>query len=165
MGWSLLEKWYKVISFLTWVLMASMCLLIGFQIINRFMLHIPAPFSEEFCRYNFVWLTMVASAKAMHDRQHLAVDIMPYLLAHKPKLSNSIKLFAQCLALFFLAILFKQTVAFCINSIGTSCLTIRFPILYVYIILPIGFLSMFLFELKNTVDTLKSFSKKHEVNL
>ncbi|WP_455760146.1 TRAP transporter small permease [Cloacibacillus evryensis] len=104
-----LEKWYKVIRFLTWILMGSMCLLIGFQILNRFAFHIPAAWTEEFCRYNFVWLTMVASAKAMHDRQQLAVDIMPYLLAHKPMLKNSIKLFAQILALFFLAIIFKQT--------------------------------------------------------
>ncbi|WP_392438385.1 TRAP transporter small permease [Cloacibacillus evryensis] len=154
-----LEKWYKVISFLTWILMGSMCLLIGFQILNRFAFHIPAAWTEEFCRYNFVWLTMVASAKAMHDRQQLAVDIMPYLLAHKPMLKNSIKLFAQILALFFLAIIFKQTVLFCLNSIGTSCLTVRVPILYVYIILPIGFLSMFLFELNNSVETLKNFSK------
>ena len=95
----------------------------------------------------------------MHDRQQLAVDIMPYLLAHKPMLKNSIKLFAQILALFFLAIIFKQTVLFCLNSIGTSCLTVRVPILYVYIILPIGFLSMFLFELNNSVETLKNFSK------
>ena len=56
MAWCILEKWYKVINFLTWVLMGSMCLLIGFQIINRFALHLPAPWSEEFCRYNFVRL-------------------------------------------------------------------------------------------------------------
>lgn len=46
MAWCILEKWYKVINFLTWVLMGSMCLLIGFQIINRFALHLPAPWSE-----------------------------------------------------------------------------------------------------------------------
>ncbi|MDO4560139.1 MAG: TRAP transporter small permease subunit [bacterium] len=159
MAWCVLEKWYKVISFLTWVLMGSMCLLIGFQILNRFAFHIPAAWSEEFCRYNFVWLTMVASAKAMHDRQQLAVDIMPYLLEHRPRLKNSVKLFAQILALFFLAVIFKQTIFFCLNSIGTACLTVRMPILYVYIILPIGFLSMLLFELKNAVETLKTFCK------
>ena len=161
MAWCILEKWYKVINCLTWVLMGSMCLLIGFQIINRFALHLPAPWSEEFCRYNFVWLTMVASAKATHDRQHLAVDIMPYLLERRPLLKNSVKLFAQILALFFFAVIFKQTVFFCLNSIGTSCLTVRMPILYVYIILPVGFLSMFLFELKNTSVTIKNLSKKY----
>ncbi len=161
MAWCILEKWYKVINFLTWVLMGSMCLLIGFQIINRFALHLPAPWSEEFCRYNFVWLTMVASAKATHDRQHLAVDIMPYLLERRPLLKNSVKLFAQILALFFFAVIFKQTVFFCLNSFGTSCLTARMPILYVYIILPVGFLSMFLFELRNTSVTIKNLSKKY----
>ncbi|MDO5115628.1 MAG: TRAP transporter small permease subunit [Synergistaceae bacterium] len=160
MVWRVLEKWYKVISLLTWLLMGSMCLLIGFQILNRFLFHVPAAWTEEFCRYNFVWLTMVASSKAMHDRQQLAVDIMPYLLASKPMLKNIIKLFAQILALFFLAVIFKQTVLFCLNSIGTSCLTVRIPILYVYIILPIGFLSMFLFELEHTANTMKFFLKR-----
>lgn len=86
---------------------------------------------------------------------------MPYLLERKPLLKNSVKLFAQVLALFFFAVIFKQTVFFCLNSIGTSCLTVRMPILYVYIILPVGFLSMFLFELKNTSVTIKNLSKKY----
>ncbi|MCF0247118.1 MAG: TRAP transporter small permease [Synergistes sp.] len=152
-----IEKWYKVICFFTWVLMGSLCLLIGFQILNRFAFHVPAAWSEEFCRYNFVWLTMTAAAKAMHDRQHLSVDIMPHLFKHRPRLKNSIKLFARVLALFFLAVIFKQTVSFCLKSIGASCYTVRIPILYIYIILPIGFLSMFIFELKNTAETLKNF--------
>ena len=158
---NLLHKWYKIIDFLTWVLAASLCLLVGFQILNRFILHLSAPWSEEFCRYNFVWLTMIASSKAMYDRQHIAVDIVPYLLEHKPLLRYALKLVSQVLVLFFMGTLFIQTVRFCINSIGTNCVTVRMPIIYVYIILPVGFLSMFLFELKNTVADLRAnFSKK-----
>lgn len=159
---SIVEKWYGVICTLTWILCASMCLLLGFQILNRFIFKISAAWSEEFCRYNFVWLTLVASAKAQHDRQQLAVDIMPYLLEKKPLLNNSLKILAQLLALAFLGVMFVQSVFFCIRSIGITCLTVRIPVIYVYIILPIGLLSMFIFELVNMIDTFGNFRQKEQ---
>lgn len=159
MIWRILDKWYKIICFLTWFLAGTMSLLIGFQILNRFLIQTPAPWTEEFCRYNFVWLTIIASAKAIHDKEQLAVDIMPYLLANKPRIKNTMRLIAELLLLFFLGVMFKQTVAFCQKSVGTSCLTIRFPVLYVYLVLPVGFMSMFLFEVKNMVETLRKLTK------
>lgn len=159
---NIIEKWYGVICFLTWFLCGTMCLLLGFQILNRFILHVPAAWSEEFCRYNFVWLTIIASAKAQHDRQQLAVDIMPYLLEHKPIVKNGVRLFAQVLALFFLGVIVVQTIGFCMNSLGTTCLTVRVPIIYIYAILPVGFFTMFIFELKNLVDNVIELRHKEQ---
>jgi TRAP-type C4-dicarboxylate transport system permease small subunit len=95
---------------------------------------------------------MIASARAMHDRSHISVEILPIIFAKKERISKTVSLITLLLVNFFLAVMVVQTVRFCINSIGTNCTTVRIPILYVYLILPVGFSLMLWFEIKNLVE-------------
>ena len=162
---SLNKKLYQVTDFLTWVLGVTMCLLVGFQILNRFMLHISAPWSEEFCRYNFIWLAIVGSAKATHDCEHLSMDLLTILIKSE-SIKKFFNLIVNIVILFFFAIMTYQSAVFTWSNAARNAITINIPMICVYIILPLGFGAMFLFELQHALRNLISiFSKdlKEEV--
>lgn len=137
------------------VFIGIMTTLVLFQIVNRLFFQLPLPWTEEFCRYSFVWTSMFASAKAVRDHLHIAVDLLPGLFPDK----SFVKLFqfiVHILCLIFFAVLIWQGAMWCGKCINNWCLTLHIKIVYIYSIIPVGFLFMLLFELENLiVDTKK----------
>ena len=66
----------KAVEILTTVLMFVLVGLVFFQVLNRFILHIPAAWTEEMARYNFVWLSLFGSVIALKSGRHLSVDLV-----------------------------------------------------------------------------------------
>lgn len=71
------------------------------QVLFRYMLLIPLPWTEELARFTLVWVTFLGAASVTRRKLHIAVD---YFMAKLPvKTSQVVSLFSYALILVFLA--------------------------------------------------------------
>lgn len=129
----------KAVDVLIGLLMASLVILIFFQVLNRFILHIPAAWTEEMGRYNFVWLSLFGSVKALQEGAHLSVDIIVMNFKGKKRIVADI--IAEMLTLVFSIILLVTGYTYTLSNIGVNCEFGEFPLFLIYMAIPItGFL-------------------------
>mgnify|MGYP001136188171 CR=1 FL=1 len=67
------------------ILMVVIFLCATFQVLNRFMLHFSAPWTEELCRYAFIWVAFLGVANGVKRGTHLNVDLIDSVLPKKVK--------------------------------------------------------------------------------
>ena len=79
----LIDKWFEE-SLIT-LFMAYFVFATVFQVIARFVLKIPAPWTEETAKYAFIWMTFIGSAVAVKNGSHVKVDILENALKGKAK--------------------------------------------------------------------------------
>lgn len=58
------------------ILMVAAVIIVTMQVLTRYLLKIPLPWSEEIARYMFLWLTWVGAAYATKERKHVRIDIV-----------------------------------------------------------------------------------------
>ena len=58
------------------ILMSLAVIVVALQVITRYVLQIPLPWSEELARYMFLWLTWVGAAFATKERKHVNIDVV-----------------------------------------------------------------------------------------
>jgi len=101
----MLNKIMDIIEiYVTAALFALICIIVGIQIVLR-TTGLPLAWTEETARYLFIWIIYLASSKAVKDRKHLSVEIIPILLKEKGKLIINILSNILC-AFFFLVTLY-----------------------------------------------------------
>ena len=60
------------------VLLAAVLAITAARVVGRYMLGLPMPWSEELTRLLFMWLVMLAAARATH----MQIDLLPRALPH-----------------------------------------------------------------------------------
>lgn len=148
----------KIVDALLGILMASLVALIFFQVLNRFILHIPAAWTEEMGRYNFVWLSLFGSVKALKERAHLSVDILVTNLKGRKKVLADI--IVEILTLVFSVILLVTGYSYTISNIGVNCEFGTFPIFIIYMAVPIVAFLLCVISLDQVVMNIKKCVKE-----
>lgn len=143
----------KMVDILIGVLMASLVVLIFFQVVNRFILHIPAAWTEEMGRYNFVWLSLLGAVKALKERAHLSVDIFVMNLQGKKRFIADIVV--ELFTLIFSVILLVTGYNYTISNIGVSCEFGAFPIFIIYMIIPIAAFLLCIISVEQIIINIK----------
>lgn len=82
------------------VILPLLCLL---QVISRFILHIPVPWSEEAMRVLFMWATFIGASLAVKRGAHLSVTALVNILPEAPReiVALAIGLVCAVLCLYF----------------------------------------------------------------
>ena len=57
------------------VLFAALTAVVSIQVFTRFVLHIPAIWSEEVARFLFFWVVLLGSAMSVKSRRHFVIDV------------------------------------------------------------------------------------------
>ena len=65
--------------------MGLLTFIIFFQILNRFMLHIPMSWTEEASRYTFIWLCLFGTLKAYQNGTHIRISFLVHGLTQRKK--------------------------------------------------------------------------------
>lgn len=154
----IIEFIMKIVDALLGILMASLVALIFFQVLNRFILHIPAAWTEEMGRYNFVWLSLFGSVKALKERAHLSVDILVTNLKGRKKVFADI--IVELLTLVFSVILLVTGYSYTISNIGVNCEFGTFPIFIIYMAVPIVAFLLCVISLDQVVMNIKKCVKE-----
>lgn len=99
----IMDRVNHVIGLILALILATMTLLIGWQVFARFIVGNSLTFSEEVSRFLMIWLTLLGAAYAVRRGTLLAVDLVPDLL--KGRKQTVVKVVAHVLSLGFYVVL------------------------------------------------------------
>jgi TRAP-type C4-dicarboxylate transport system permease small subunit len=134
----ILDAVNKIIVYIITVLFGAMSIASLLQVIFRYVLKHPLPWSEELARFLFVWVVFLGSAVAIKEKAHVGLEYFVDQL--KISQRKIIYALAYILCMF-------MSIIICINgfSVVKSTLTqlspaMHLPMAYVYFAIPLGFL-------------------------
>lgn len=120
-------------------LLGSIVVVMLYQIIRRYIFNSSLSWSEEFCRYCFIWFMFVANSYSIKLRSDLRVDAV---IAMLPKGARKAVDFVDLMISFLLTLfLFKcsfATVEYVLST-GERSVGLRLPMYIVYLSMPVGF--------------------------
>jgi TRAP-type C4-dicarboxylate transport system permease small subunit len=108
------------------------------QIIFRFVLKIPASWTEETAKYAFIWMTFVGSSLGAKIQSHIRVDMFENSL--KGVLRLIVNWFNQIIFLAFAVIMTVVGIGMCISLLSRPQLSpaLKIPMQWIYAALPVG---------------------------
>lgn len=71
-----------VVSYFCIAIVATMTLLVTYQVATRYLLNSPSAVSEVLSRYLFIWLVLIGSAYVFGLREHMAITFMRDRMPH-----------------------------------------------------------------------------------
>lgn len=135
------------------VFLSTIVLLLGFQVLGRYILGYVSPVFEEVSRWVFVGLIYAGASLGAKRGMHFRVSV--YKLIFKGRSDTAIGLLGDCLWLGFNLFMVKVGFDFAKSVFQQQYLSpaLMFPMKYIYPIIPVGFLLIALrmvqFSIKN----------------
>lgn len=119
------------------ILMAVIFICATFQVLNRFILHFSAPWTEELCRYAFIWIAFLGIANGIKRGTHLNVSLIENVLPKKAITVLDVALDAVFLLL--MGYMFRISLDYLMKvaRYGTLSVGLKIPMWIVYLILPL----------------------------
>ena len=77
----------KILSLINLFIMASLLLIVVWQVLSRYILNDPSTVSEELARILLMWLGPLGAAYVCAFRQHLSIDLLSLSLKDNAKLN------------------------------------------------------------------------------
>lgn len=139
-----LLRWLLVL--LLGVLTASVFL----QVLVRFVLKYPLPWTEEVSRLSFVYSIFVGATIAVREKTHINVDVV--LVALPARIARAMKLLGTALVAVFLCFVIWQGVVF-IRATGIQMTPVlQIPFRHLYLVIPVSGALMLLYLILGAVD-------------
>ncbi|MGB4439610.1 MAG: TRAP transporter small permease [Sedimentibacter sp.] len=113
--------------------------IMGLQVIMRYVFKSSISWSEETCRYLFIWLTFLGISYAVHNNSHIRLDIIETLI---PRTKKALEYIGDLVFLGFCVYMLKpafKAVSFLKTSNQLSP-ALQFPMYLVYSALMVGLL-------------------------
>lgn len=142
---------YKVLTVLCAVFLAAVVITVFYQVLGRYVLHTSTPWSEETAVYSFIWMVLFGSALGVRDHSHLVADLLPESMG--PFLDKLVPT-ATYAVTFVLALAFvRYGGEYALLGRTRYSDTMAFPMIIVYVSLPISGVAMILFLIERTIIT------------
>ena len=135
-----IEKLIRALLFLT---VAVMVVAMVYQVILRYIFSASNSWSEELCRYLFIYSVMFGAAIAVRRNSHLQIDVVTGLLSERMK--KIITIIATAAGIVFLGFLFAYSITLC--QTATRTMSAGLPgvnMAMAYAAMPIGIVLMVL---------------------
>lgn len=75
-----------VVSYLCIAIVATMTVLVTYQVATRYLFNSPSAVSEVLSRYLFIWLVLIGSAYVFGLREHMAITFMRDRMSHNVRI-------------------------------------------------------------------------------
>lgn len=151
---SLVKKVNRISEHFLNLLLTAMVVVVFAQVIFRFVLKAPLPWSEEVARYTMVWITFLGAALAIEKWAHPRVEVFVNLLPVKIRIP--VHILAILLSCVFYAIIAYYGAMFVTSSIMQPSAVMRIPMGYVYVVIPVSGLLLVLNSLVEIQMLLKA---------
>lgn len=127
------EKW------ILGTLVALIVLVLLMQIVMRYFFNISLPWTEEFCRYCYIYFMFIGTSLAAKEDSSLRVDAL--VGAFPPKVQKVISLFVDVCVMLLLVYLLAGSIAMTRNLYATGGYSagLKVPVYLVYLAAPLGF--------------------------
>lgn len=145
----------NILNFLAGVSFVAMVVLTCWQVITRYILKDPSPWSEELVSYLFAWMALLGASVVTGERGHMNIPIVVDKMGNKAK--KALLVLAEVIAFLFSAvILVYGGIEITSLAMGQLTSSLGIAIGWFYIVLPLcGVLNM-IYAAINTVDILKN---------
>jgi len=114
----------------------AMSIVIFLQVIFRFVIYVPFPWSEEMARYLMIWMGMLGSVVAMRKGRHIGVTVMIDRLS--PKTRVPLLLSIRVVMMGFLFVIAKEGFSLAVFNAPQRSPAMEIPMLYPYLAIPVG---------------------------
>lgn len=155
-----IKKSNRILDYFISFLMGLLTCVIFFQILNRFIFHIPLSWTEEASRYTFVWLCLFGTVKAYKESTHIRISFLIRKLSQRKKCF--INLIGHFCILLFSILLTWTGFIYVKSAMNRTWEFGPIPILPIYLALPIvGILLSYqsIKEIMNEINNLKILQK------
>lgn len=135
-------------------------LIMGLQVVMRYIFKQSISWSEESSRYFFIWFTFLGISYAVHNNSHIRLDIIETLI---PKLKKPLEITGDVFFLAFCVYMIKPGMKVISFLMGSNQLSpaLQFPMYFVYASLLIGlFLTTFRLIQKYVVKFMNKNNKE-----
>ncbi|MCI2056135.1 MAG: TRAP transporter small permease [Oscillibacter sp.] len=139
----------KVVKVLIIALFSAVILVTFAQVIARYVLNNSIIWAEEFSRYFFEWVIMLACALAVGSNSHMRIDVIFRVLPKK--VHKSYMMVIDGLVLVFFVLMIFQSIRLVMTAQGQLSSAMQIPMSVVYLGLPVGFTLMLLFGIERIV--------------
>ena len=149
----------KAVNVIIVISCAFLVTCISLQILTRFIIKIPMPWTEEYARYMFVWLAMFGSVKAVRERSHIFVDILEVVI--KGKVAHYSSIIADIISMTLFCILIYVSTPWAINNLDVDTQSIpEISLGLFYSGIPIAAALMLLFNFEILIKRIKTFPQQ-----
>lgn len=142
--------------------MVLLVVCVTWQVLSRKFLHTPSTVTDEIARFSMIWVGLLGAAYTVGEHRHIAIDLLTANLKGKAKQASN---FIINLAIFLFALGtmvyggFVQVMS--VLDTGQISPSMRMPMAYVYLALPLsGLLIMFYSGLYLLDSLCKFFAEK-----
>jgi TRAP-type C4-dicarboxylate transport system permease small subunit len=148
----LCERLSAVSKGLLVLLGAAMSVIVLLQVIFRFVIHVPFPWSEEIARYMMIWMGMVGAFLALRHGRHIGVSIFVDRLP--PSWKAMVTILVQVVTMGFLCIVVRYGMALAIFNRTQLSPAMQIPMIIPYMAIPVGAALMILELLRGILEDL-----------
>lgn len=153
----------RILGIVITCLFIMMTVIGTYQIVTRYFFNRPSTVSEELLTYSFTWMALLASAYVFGKRDHMRMGFLA------DKITGTVRKYLE-VAIDLLTFAFAGVVMV-YGGISITKLTmiqttasLRVPMGYIYVIVPVTGLLIMLFSLMNAADMLsRDFNGEREV--
>ena len=142
----------KVTMVLACVFMTVVVVSSALQVFTRYVLNASLSWTEECCRYCFIWASMMGAAVAYKRGSHVALDIISGRLKGKVKSAQIIV--SDVLVIAFCVILICYSPAILKLTMRQLSTAMRIPMVAFYVSIPLGALDIVVHAVANLLETI-----------
>jgi TRAP-type C4-dicarboxylate transport system permease small subunit len=120
-------------------LMAMMVVVVTWQVLSRYVMSDPSPWTEEVARMLLIWVGLLGGAFAYREKSHLGIDLLAQKLG--PRGKKRLSIFADlCCGLFALTVLVigGSALVQLTWQLHQTTAVLGIPMAWVYIALPLS---------------------------
>lgn len=136
----ILEFLNKITSVFITGIIIFMSLILLLQIVSRFLVFMPLPWSQELLQYLNIWLVFLGASVAVKEQAHIKIDFV--VVALPAVLRKSLRVFAYLSSLVLVSLVATQAYTLMGKTMGTSLGSFPVPMAYFYLSLLSGCILM-----------------------
>jgi TRAP-type C4-dicarboxylate transport system permease small subunit len=132
----LIEKYEKVLDWLTSAILVALLLIVLAQIVSRYVFNSSLSWTEEAARYLMIWGVLLGAGLAYLNGYLISIEI--FIDRFPAPLRRVIHVVNRLLSLFFTGILTVYGINLCIMGAQMESPALEIPYLWIYLAVPVG---------------------------
>lgn len=152
----------RILGIVIICLFVMMTVIGTYQIVTRYFFNRPSTVSEELLTYSFTWMALLASAYVFGKRDHMRMGFLADKITGPARKCLEIAIDLLTFAFAGVVMVYGGISITKLTMIQTTA-SLRVPMGYIYVIVPVTGLLIMLFSLMNAADMMhRDFSGKEE---
>lgn len=150
----------KGVVFIITATMFVFITLVAVQVIWRYVLSNPLPWTEQAARYLFIWMLMLAMPILVRRKNNMAFDLLYNRFPEKAQ--KVIQILTLILIGAFGVVYFIASLQLCIKAANKTAIGLGIPMVWVYGAQPVGAGLLVLTSLEQIIEYFAEWSKKRK---